>query len=81
VCNLNDAVVSPWRFGGTAVSVAVAEFLASEADSKDGAGIRLQTTNRIPLLPNFLNSLRVSNGYGEADSWFESCSLRHYLRD
>ena len=26
----------------------------------------LQATHRLPLLPNFLNSLRISNGYGDA---------------
>jgi hypothetical protein len=32
---------------------------------------------RGPLVPNLLNYFEFSNGYGEADSWFESRSLRH----
>jgi hypothetical protein len=31
------------------------------------------------LVPNLLNFLEVSNGYGEPDSWFESRSPRHEL--
>jgi hypothetical protein len=34
---------------------------------------------RTSLVPNFLNFFDFSNGYGEADSWFESRSLRHEL--
>jgi hypothetical protein len=34
---------------------------------------------RESLVPNLLNYFEFSNGYGEADSWFESFSLRHEL--
>jgi hypothetical protein len=32
---------------------------------------------RTSLVPNLLNFFEISNGYGEAYSWFESRSLRH----
>ena len=38
-----------------------------------------ETMGEGPLVPNLLNSFEFSNGYGEADSWFESRLLRHEL--
>jgi hypothetical protein len=35
--------------------------------------------DRKSLVPNLLNYFEFSHGYGEADSWFESYSLRHEL--
>ena len=46
-----------------------------------GAQIHLGpiSDRRGPLVPNQLNSLEFSNGYGGPDSWFESSSLGHEL--
>jgi hypothetical protein len=50
-----------------------------ETGKRDPSARRLaaDAIRRESLVPNLLNYFEFSNGYGEADSWFESCSLHH----